>query len=120
MQGTIKIMLHGIGPEKSVPVVVGDALEADTGECFEVVQVSPPLGKKSSTVIVDEDGCTSTEKDAVERDDFWATTSNKQLNFAWHIKTLQEAAAQARCAHDVAPAHWLVLSPGCEGQCIVP
>ncbi|MDP2222745.1 MAG: N-6 DNA methylase, partial [Hydrogenophaga sp.] len=35
-----------------------------------------------------EDGRTSTEKDIIERDDFWATTSNKQLNFVQHIKTL--------------------------------
>lgn len=30
----------------------------------------------------------SSEKDTIERDDFWATTSNKQLNFVQHIKTL--------------------------------
>jgi type I restriction enzyme M protein len=39
-------------------------------------------------MIVGENGRTSTEKDIVERDDFWATTSNKQLNFVQHIKTL--------------------------------
>jgi len=39
-------------------------------------------------VIVGEDGRSSTEKDTIERDDFWATTSNKQLNFVQHIKTL--------------------------------
>jgi type I restriction enzyme M protein len=39
-------------------------------------------------MIVGEDGKTSTEKDIIERDDFWATTSNKQLNFVQHIKTL--------------------------------
>ena len=48
----------------------------------------PPFGKKSSTMIVGENGRASTEKDIVERDDFWATTSNKQLNFVQHIKTL--------------------------------
>jgi type I restriction enzyme M protein len=52
------------------------------------VLANPPFGKKSSTVIVGEDGRTSTEKDTIERDDFWATTSNKQLNFVQHIKTL--------------------------------
>jgi hypothetical protein len=83
-----KSMLHGIGSEKQVPVVVGDALAADPGERFEVVLANPPFGKKSSTVIVGEDGRTSTEKDTIERDDFWATTSNKQLNFVQHIKTL--------------------------------
>ena len=84
----MNMMLHGIGSEKSVPVVVGDALAADPGERFEVVLANPPFRKKSSTVIVGEDGRTSTEKDTIERDDFWATTSNKQLNFVQHIKTL--------------------------------
>lgn len=46
---------------------------------------SPPP-KKSSTVIVGEDGRTSTEKDTIERDDFWATTSNKPLNFVQYIR----------------------------------
>ncbi len=68
------MMLHGIGSEKSVPVVVGEALAADPGERFDVVLANPPFGKKSSTVIVGEDGRTSTEKDTIERDDFWATT----------------------------------------------
>ena len=53
-----------------------------------MVLANPPFGKKSSTMIVGEDGKTSTEKDIIERDDFWATTSNKQLNFVQHIKTL--------------------------------
>jgi len=86
----MNMMLHGIGSEKSVPVVVGDALAADPGERYQVVLANPPFGKKSSTVIVGEDGRTSTEKDTIERDDFWATTSNKQLNFVQHIKTLLE------------------------------
>ena len=39
-------------------------------------------------MIVGDDGKTTSEKDIIERDDFWATTSNKQLNFVQHIKTL--------------------------------
>jgi type I restriction enzyme M protein len=75
-------MPYGMGSEKQVPVVVGDALAVDPGERFEVVLANPPFGKKSSTVIVGEDGRTSTEKDTIERDDFW---SNKQLNFSYGI-----------------------------------
>ena len=86
--GAMNLMLHGIGSEKSVPIKVADALAADPGERFDVVLANPPFGKKSSTMIVGEDGRTSTEKDIVERDDFWATTSNKWLNFVQHIKTL--------------------------------
>jgi type I restriction enzyme M protein len=81
-------MLHGIGSDKSVPIVVADALAADPGERFEVVLANPPFGKKSSTMITGAEGKVSTEKDIIERDDFWATTSNKQLNFVQHIKTL--------------------------------
>ena len=39
-------------------------------------------------MITGAEGKVSTEKDVIERDDFWATTSNKQLNFVQHIKTL--------------------------------
>ena len=91
----MNLLLHGIGSEKAVPVVVGDALAADPGQRFDVVLANPPFGKKSSTVIVGEDGRTSTEKDTIERDDFWATTSNKQLNFVQHIKTLLKTHGRA-------------------------
>ena len=91
----MNLLLHGIGSEESVPVRVADALAADPGERFDVVLANPPFGKKSSTVIVGEDGKTTTEKDIVERDDFWATTSNKQLNFVQHIKTLLDIHGRA-------------------------
>jgi type I restriction enzyme M protein len=91
----MNLMLHGIGSEESVPVRVADALAADPGERFQVVLANPPFGKKSSTVIVGEDGRTTTEKDIIERDDFWATTSNKQLNFVQHIKTLLDIHGRA-------------------------
>ena len=84
----MNLMLHGIGSDKAVPIVVADALAADPSERFEVVLANPPFGKKSSTMITGAEGKVSTEKDVIERDDFWATTSNKQLNFVQHIKTL--------------------------------
>jgi type I restriction enzyme M protein len=84
----MNLLLHGIGSEKNVPVKVTDALTADPGERYQVVLANPPFGKKSSTQIEGADGKRSTEKDVIERDDFWATTSNKQLNFVQHIKTL--------------------------------
>jgi len=91
----MNLLLHGIGSEKSVPVKVADALAADPGERFEVVLANPPFGKKSSTMIVGEEGKVTTEKDIIERDDFWATTSNKQLNFVQHIKTLLKVNGRA-------------------------
>jgi type I restriction enzyme M protein len=37
---------------------------------------------------VGQEGEVSKERETYERDDFWATTSNKQLNFLQHVKTL--------------------------------
>lgn len=83
----MNMMLHGIGGE-NLPLNVIDSLASDPGERFEMVLTNPPFGKKSSTTIVAENGKVSKEKETIERDDFWATTSNKQLNFVQHIKTL--------------------------------
>jgi type I restriction enzyme M protein len=93
VQGTARLcamnmLLHGIGSQDFEPIVVDDSLAADPGERFDIVLTNPPFGKKSSTMILGENGKATTEKDIVERDDFWATTSNKQLNFVQHIKTL--------------------------------
>jgi len=85
----MNLMLHGIGMNGgNVPLTVGDSLAADPGERYEIVLTNPPFGKKSSTTIVAEDGKVNRERDIIERDDFWATTSNKQLNFLQHVKTL--------------------------------
>ncbi len=83
----MNMMLHGIGGE-NLPLNVTDSLASDPGERFEMILTNPPFGKKSSTTIVAENGKVSKEKETIERDDFWATTSNKQLNFVQHIKTL--------------------------------
>ena len=81
-------MLHSIGTDKDLPIVVSDSLAADPGDRFDIVLTNPPFGKKSSTTIVAENGKASRETDIIEREDFWATTSNKQLNFIQHVKTL--------------------------------
>jgi type I restriction enzyme M protein len=86
----MNLMLHGIGGD-TLPIAAGvDSLASDPGERFNIVLTNPPFGKKSSTTIVGEDGKVSKEKETIERDDFWATTSNKQLNFLQHVKTLLE------------------------------
>lgn len=83
----MNMMLHGIGGD-SMPIAVSDSLASHSGEYFEMVLTNPPFGKKSSTTIVAEDGKVTKEKETIERDDFWATTSNKQLNFVQHVKSL--------------------------------
>ena len=47
-----------------------------------------PFGKKSSVTIVNDAGETSKESLIINRDDFWASTSNKQLNFLQHVFTI--------------------------------
>ncbi len=84
----MNLYLHGIGGENSVPVVVQDALAVDPGERYNMVLTNPPFGKKSSITITNGDGKEDKEGLLYQRDDFWATTSNKQLNFLQHVKTI--------------------------------
>ncbi len=85
----MNLLLHGIGDEEhESPVVVDDALKADPGERFEMVLTNPPFGRKSSMTFVSDEGEVGREDLVVVRDDFWASTSNKQLNFVQHVRTL--------------------------------
>ena len=89
----MNLLLHGIGSEadgqnlEDLPVVTKDALSGKHGE-YEIVLANPPFGKKSSVTIVNDVGETSKESLIINRDDFWASTSNKQLNFLQHIFTI--------------------------------
>jgi type I restriction enzyme M protein len=83
----MNIYLHGIGGEES-PVHVADSLLSEPPEHFDMVLTNPPFGKKSSITIVNGEGKADRESLVYERQDFWATTSNKQLNFLQHVKSL--------------------------------
>ncbi len=50
--------------------------------------LNPPFGKKSSITVVNDEGETDKETVTYNRPDFWTTTSNKQLNFVQHVKSL--------------------------------
>jgi type I restriction enzyme M protein len=84
---TMNLYLHGIGGENS-PIITDDALASDPGDRFDIVLTNPPFGKKSSITIVNGEGKIEKESLTYQRNDFWATTSNKQLNFLQHVKTL--------------------------------
>ncbi len=85
----MNMLLHGIGsPEADSPITVVDSLAADPGDRFDIVLTNPPFGKKSSITVVNAEGEREREGLVVIRDDFWASTSNKQLNFVQHVKTL--------------------------------
>lgn len=83
----MNLYLHGISGDMS-PIETGDSLITDPGTRYDMVLTNPPFGKKSSITIVNEDGKAGKESITYERQDFWATTSNKQLNFLQHVKTL--------------------------------
>ena len=92
----MNLFLHGIGSPADAkgkggaesPVTVGDSLISDPGVRFDMVLTNPPFGKKSSVTIVNGEGKASRESLTYERQDFCATTSNKQLNFLQHVRTL--------------------------------
>ena len=67
---------------------MADSLAAKDANNYEMVLTNPPFGKKSSITIINEEGEESREALTVFRDDFWATTSNKQLNFVQHVVSL--------------------------------
>jgi len=85
----MNLYLHGIGANgEDSPIHVEDSLAADPGDRFDMILTNPPFGKKSSVTYVTETGEIKRESTTVVREDFWTNTSNKQLNFVQHIKTL--------------------------------
>ena len=92
----MNLLLHGIGtPNGKSLVTVADALRGDPGLRVDVIAANPPFGRKSSMTMVNEAGEAEREDLVVVRDDFWASTSNKQLNFLQHIKTMLKIGGRA-------------------------
>jgi type I restriction enzyme M protein len=89
----MNLLLHGIGSDADgqldadLPVVTRDVLAGKHGE-YQIVLANPPFGKKNSVTIVNDAGESSKESHVINRDDFCASTSNKQLNFLQHIFTI--------------------------------
>jgi type I restriction enzyme M protein len=92
----MNLYLHGIDADPS-PILSGvDSLASPPSETHSVVMTNPPFGKKSSIAIVNEEGELEKEDTAYERQDFWTSTKNKQLNFLQHAKSLLKI--NGRCA----------------------
>lgn len=90
----MNMYLHGIGGEES-PIAVGDALVAHPGTYADIALSNPPFGRKSSVTVIGEDGAAEKDDLSYERDDFWVTTNNKQLNFVQHIRSLLKVTGRA-------------------------
>ncbi|HRD72545.1 MAG: SAM-dependent DNA methyltransferase [Xanthomonadales bacterium] len=92
----MNLFLHNIGELDGEPSVErSDALITEPKRKVDYVLANPPFGKKSSMTITNEDG--EEDKDALtyQRQDFWETTSNKQLNFLQHIVSMLKVDGKA-------------------------
>ena len=92
----MNLYLHNIGDiYGKVPIVQGDALLTDPSYRVDYVLTNPPFGKKSSITFTNEEGKQEDEELVYNRQDFWTTGSNKQLNFVQHINTILKATGKA-------------------------
>ena len=90
----MNLYLHGIGGNDT-NIIVDDSLRSHPGTNYDMVLTNPPFGKKSSLTFVDTQGEVQKDNLVVERPDFWAATSNKQLNFLQHVRTLLKTHGRA-------------------------
>jgi type I restriction enzyme M protein len=84
----MNLFLHEIGGAREPLVETRDSLAATPADHFDLVLTNPPFGRKSSVTIIGDDGKPQKESLSIQRDDFWATTSNKQLNFLQHVRSM--------------------------------
>ena len=90
----MNLYLHGLEPEES-PIKLEDSLKKSPGMIYDMILTNPPFGKKSSETIVTDEGDIGKQTLTYARDDFWAETSNKQLNFLQHIKSILKSTGRA-------------------------
>jgi type I restriction enzyme M protein len=92
----MNLFLHNIGDIESDNFISpADALIAASPERYDYVLANPPFGKKSSQTFTNEEGEQEKEDLTYNRSDFWATTSNKQLNFLQHIRSMLKTTGRA-------------------------
>lgn len=92
----MNLFLHNIGDIDSDNFISpADALIAPAPDRYDYVLANPPFGKKSSQTFTNEEGEQEKEELTYNRQDFWATTSNKQLNFVQHIRSMLKTTGMA-------------------------
>ncbi|MCP4428774.1 MAG: SAM-dependent DNA methyltransferase, partial [Chloroflexi bacterium] len=92
----MNMFLHNIGEiDGASPVSSQDSLVADDGRRFDYVLANPPFGKKSSMSFTTAEGEQAKSDLTYNRQDFWTSTSNKQLNFVQHIRTILKSTGKA-------------------------
>jgi type I restriction enzyme M protein len=92
----MNLFLHNIGEiDGESCVSAADALIAQPSQTLDLVLANPPFGKKSSMTFTNEEGEQERDDLTYNRQDFWATTSNKQLNFLQHIRSMLKTTGRA-------------------------
>lgn len=92
----MNLFLHNIGDIDSETFISPtDSLVADPGLRVDYVLTNPPFGKKSSMTFTNGEEEQEKEELTYNRQDFWASTSNKQLSFVQHIRTLLKTTGKA-------------------------
>ena len=85
----MNLFLHNIGDiDGDNFISPADALIAASPTTYDYILANPPFGKKSSQTFTNDEGEQEKDDLTYNRQDFWATTSNKQLNFVQHIRTM--------------------------------
>lgn len=80
--GSMNLYLHGIGKNSS-PIVNDDSLAKQPEVLYNIILANPPFGARPSGAV------------AIDRPDFYATTSNNQLNFLQHMMRLLKDGGRA-------------------------
>lgn len=92
----MNLFLHNIGDIDSDNFISpADALIATSPITYDYILANPPFGKKSSMTFTNAEGEQEKEDLTYNRQDFWVTTSNKQLNFVQHIRSMLKTTGQA-------------------------
>jgi len=92
----MNLFLHNIGEIDGESLISPtDALVMQPDKTVDYVLANPPFGKKSSMTFTNAEGEQEKDDLTYNRQDFWATTSNKQLNFLQHIRSMLKTTGQA-------------------------
>lgn len=92
----MNLLLHGIGSiDGEPPIRPDDALLSAPSSAVDYVLTNPPFGKKSTMTVTNGEGKQEKEDFVYNRQDFWVTTGNKQLNFVQHIRSMLKSNGKA-------------------------
>lgn len=79
---SMNLYLHGIGIDRS-PIECRDSLETEPTKLVDVILANPPFGTRPAGSV------------EINRDDFYVTTKNNQLNFLQHMMLMLKDGGRA-------------------------